>query len=125
VPVGPRDFEAIALTHLQGGSEIHLRNAASRIYYAAFHQVSEVVTSTPSLDHFVQQGGTHRRLVERFLATQPGSITRRIGTCLQYMLALRAKADYAIETSFADTEAKAAFGAYRNLQPLVAQLRAP
>src|SRR5678816_2509871 len=101
MPVTSSDFRQFANSLLQTGTtEIYFRNSASRMYYSAFHKTRELIESRPSLERYVIPGGTHRRLIEQFLVAAAGSTERKLGTCLQYMAAMRSKADYALSAEF-------------------------
>jgi uncharacterized protein (UPF0332 family) len=85
--VEKEDFLEFA-KNLSEDSEINLRNAVSRTYYAAYHACSEIYRPNG-----VQNGGVHKHLVDS-LKKSPDSHDRKIGFILDQLRLLRISADY-------------------------------
>ena len=84
-------------------SEVDLRNAASRAYYAAYHQCRPLGQGL-SLPSSPDQGGVHRKLID----TLTGASNRKLkslGYRLEQCRKLRVMADYVIGSEFLPQDA--------------------
>lgn len=99
-----QDFLNSAQILATGTLEIDHRNAASRAYYAAFHNCSSVKQLCPDNAHLKIDAGEHTRLILRFREypkDQPGSaLARGISYILAQMKSDREDADYEISNDF-------------------------
>ncbi len=98
------DFLGSAQSLVAGALEIDHRNAASRAYYAAFHNCSSVKHLCPDNAHLHINAGEHKRLILRFREypkKQPGSnLALGISYMLEKMKSDREDADYEISVDF-------------------------
>ncbi|MDO9104060.1 MAG: hypothetical protein Q7U57_03775 [Methylovulum sp.] len=106
MPVDKQEFLQFAKS-LPEGTEIQIRNAVSRAYYAAYHACLEVY----SIDNSVE-GGVHSKLISSLIKSTDVN-DRKIGFILQQLKGLRTVADYYLsetvsahdkETSIKQTE---------------------
>lgn len=106
--VTANDYLVSAKAMLDGTSEVDYRNAASRAYYAAYHQGKEVEHLCP--DVRVENVGVHTQLItkfEKYISPLAGwTQARNIGYTLKKMKLTRAQADYELGTDFPLTEAQ-------------------
>ena len=86
------DFLAFAKS-LPEDSEINLRNAISRAYYAAYHSCSEIYSSDQSA-----AGGVHQRLIAGLKGSSNRN-DRQVGYVLDQLKSLRTTADYHLSES--------------------------
>ena len=103
-----KDFIDSAKNLLQGVDEIAYRNAASRAYYAAFHEAKRV--SKQSNGNIGRKKGSHQQLCNK-LKTHTGSnkmdsTIREIGVNLAMCKTERVRADYKIDKDYFLTDAK-------------------
>ena len=98
-------FEATRLIG-QGESEVDLRNAASRAYYAAYHHCRLLGQSLRSPAPPVQ-GGVHRTLIATLTEARSSKL-KSLGYMLEQCRRLRVSADYDIGSEFPHRDARAA-----------------
>ena len=86
----------------QGESEVDLRNAASRAYYAAYHHCrllgQSLRSPAPPL-----QGGVHRTLIATLTEARSSKL-KSLGYMLEQCRRLRVSADYDIGSEFPHRE---------------------
>ncbi|RUO38129.1 hypothetical protein CWE13_00300 [Aliidiomarina shirensis] len=98
----PSDLIQLANESLKANSEVSYRNAASRAYYALFHEVTSRLTNLPDR----KESGTHESLIT-YLKTcnsgeEPYDIKEleNIGYKLGQSKLYRVEADYKLDDSF-------------------------
>ena len=95
--VNPDDLFVAAKALGQGETEVDLRNATSRAYYAAYHRC---LALGQSLGLSAEQGrGVHRQLLDTLLSSTDQKV-RSVAHMLEQCRRLRVQADYEIETDF-------------------------
>jgi len=106
MPIDKQEFLQFAKS-LPEDTEIQIRNAVSRAYYAAFHACLEVYNIDGSAE-----GGVHAKLISGLKASVDIN-DRKIGYVLEQLTGLRTVADYHLsatisiqdkETSIKQTE---------------------
>ena len=102
MPVTPDALFEAARAIGQGESEADLRNATSRVYYAAFHRCRLLVENLPG--PAAQHGGVHRRVIDTLTESKSRTLTS-LGYMLDQCRKLRVEADYDIESAFRDQDA--------------------
>lgn len=105
--VSCKDFYQSSLKLLEGKSEIDLRNAASRAYYAAFHACKILADDLRLPSYAGGKFGSHEQLIERFRCSRELQ-HKSIGYILQEGREARKWADYELAASFTLEEAKSA-----------------
>lgn len=104
--VSATDFFESAETMLANGSNISLRNAISRSYYAAYHDALRVADQfCPDANAHLKMG-SHERLIERFKGNTTLQKGRSWGIILQYLKVQRHKADYHLNEKVSQVEAE-------------------
>lgn len=89
--ITPQEFlnSAVVLASIDT-SEVHQRNAISRLYYAAYHRSCEFIKPDGKDRGF----GSHRSYIEQLLESAPGSLARRVGVSLEVVYIGRVRSDY-------------------------------
>lgn len=108
MPINSIDFLNSAKQLINGNTEIDLRNATSRAYYAAFHEAKRI----SQYSNYVisnNKTGIHQRIIEK-LIKHPGFSSkdtdiRQIGIILSQCKKGRTKADYSIHCGYSKIEA--------------------
>ena len=90
----------------QGGSEVDLRNAASRAYYAAYHQCLRL-DPAPAAQSPPNHRGVHRMVIDALTSAGDAKL-KSLGYMLEQCRKLRVKADYHIESEFPSSDARTA-----------------
>ena len=98
MPVDEKDFLAFAES-LPNDSEINIRNAISRFYYASFHCCVKKYHSKNAS----KVGGMHIKLSSS-LINSSNKNDKRIGYMLQQLHQLRVAADYLILDSIVESD---------------------
>ena len=104
--VTPRELLEAAGALEQRGSEVDLRNAASRAYYAAYHQCRRLAQDL-RLRPAPGSGGAHRRVIDALTGSRDMKL-RSLGYMLEQCRQLRVAADYGIEAEFPSGDARTA-----------------
>lgn len=105
MPVTPNALLDAAKVLGRGESEVDRRNAASRAYYAAWHQCLPIGRSV-SLS--AQPGqGMHQQLIATLTGNQDRTL-KSLGYMLKQCRDLRVEADYEIETDFPPEDTRTA-----------------
>ena len=94
-------FEAASILG-RGDSEVDLRNAASRAYYAAYHRCRPLDQDLPSPPG---RGGVHRAFIDSLTKARSSKL-KSLGYMLDQCRKLRVKADYDIESEFRPGDAR-------------------
>ena len=102
MPVTPDALFEAARAIGQGESEVDLRNATSRVYYAAFHRCRLLAENLPGPG--AQYGGVHRRVIDTLTENKSRKL-KSLGYMLDQCRKLRVEADYDIESVFRDQDA--------------------
>ena len=102
MPVTPDALFEAARAIGQGESEVDLRNATSRIYYAAFHRCRPIAENLP--EPATKHGGVHRRVIDTLTENESRKL-KSVGYMLDQCRKLRVEADYDIESVFLDQDA--------------------
>ena len=108
---------AESLISSQQSSEVHLRSAASRSYYAVFHE-AQLAADTLGLAIVATNSGEHEKLISRFSAG--GKRLKVIASMLAACKRVRVDADYKIATPFHYKEAEKHI---RQCKSIVAEMR--
>ena len=111
--VTPRELLEAAAALGQRGSEVDLRNAASRAYYAACHQCRRLARDL-RLRPAPGSGGAHRRVIDALTASQDRKL-KGLGYMLEQCRKLRIAADYHIEAEFPPGHARTALAQCRKI----------
>ena len=104
--VTPRELLEAADALGQRGSEADLRNAASRAYYAAYHQCRWLAQDL-RLRPAPGSGGVHRRVIDTLTGSQDRKL-KSLGYMLEQCRKLRVAADYDIDEEFPPGHARTA-----------------
>ncbi len=93
--IEPAEFLASAEEMASDHREVMSRNAISRAYYAAFHQVQ---LTFPAVEgngsNLPGAKGMHRRFIDQLNQGAPGSLERKLGVMLETLRKRRVSADY-------------------------------
>jgi len=113
----PHDFLSIAEELLKGTEEIHLRCAASRAYYAAYHSSLPFHKKLPAGG---SRGSTHAKVIQdysNFLGDPPELrlTVRKIGILLNQAKSVREIADYELGQNFPRKQAEYAIGLVKRI----------
>ena len=111
--VTPRELLEAAAALGRRESEVDLRNAASRAYYAAYHQCRRLARDL-RLRPTPGSGGVHRRVIDTLTTSQDRKL-RRLGYMLEQCRKLRVVADYDIEAEFPSDHARTALAQCRRI----------
>lgn len=112
--VSAGDFHEFAQRIAKGATrEIDLRNAVSRIYYAAYH---ECVARLASQGGNIDLRAGHAEFSAQLRSQPADSPLRRLGVALDHLRHRRNIADYGLNRDFAAGEVNTAFGAYNNIK---------
>lgn len=101
--VTPESLLKAAELLLEGGSEEDHRNAVSRAYYAAFHKCMPVALAL-GLQPYTNRG-THQDLID-ILQSSRTKAHKALANMLIQCRKLRVEADYRIEGSFEEGDAR-------------------
>ena len=104
--VTPRELLEAAGALGQRGSEVDLRNAASRAYYAAYHQCRRLAQDL-RLRPAPGSGGVHRRVIDALTGSRDRKL-KSLGYMLEQCRKLRVSADYNIDEEFPPGHARTA-----------------
>lgn len=104
--VTPRELLEAAGALEERGSEIDLRNAASRAYYAAYHQCRRLAQNL-RLPPAPGSEGVHRRVIDALTGSRDMKL-KSLGYRLEQCRKLRVVADYGIEAEFPPGDARTA-----------------
>lgn len=107
--------------------EMHWRQTASRGYYAAYHWADSISGYLPNPPP--SQGGMHQELIDRMQfanrkTIHGGTLANQIAPLLARGRKTRVKADYYLDQSIYESEAKAVIANAESVQTLVAQFLA-
>lgn len=108
--VTPRELLEAADALEQRGSEVDLRNAASRAYYAAYHQCRKL----PQLPPAPGSGSMHKWVVDTLTASQDNKL-KSLGYILEQCRKLRIAADYDIDAKFPSDQTHTAVAQCRKI----------
>lgn len=102
-----KDFLDSAQKLVKSNDEVDHRNAASRAYYAAFHEAKRVSKYSNSM--VIKNQGVHEQLIQK-LKTHPGKDPRShnirdIGNFFSQCKSYRVRADYHINKNFPNPDA--------------------
>ena len=111
--ITPRELLEAAGTLGQRGSEVDLRNAASRAYYAAYHQCRQLARDL-RLRPAPGSGGVHQRVIGTLTGSQDMKL-KRLGYMLEQCRKLRVAADYDIKAEFPLGHARTALAQCRKI----------
>jgi uncharacterized protein (UPF0332 family) len=103
--IAPNELLSNAKILCEGNEEFHWRCAASKAYYAAYHQCKMAAETLPEPPYASKAMGVHDTLIKK-LSTQSDLKLKSIGFMLREAKRLRNKADYDIDTLFEQWEAK-------------------
>ena len=103
MPVTPDALFEAARAIAQGGSEVDLRNATSRAYYAAYHRCRLLAENLPEPAAH-QGGGVHRFVIDTLTKNKSWKL-KSLGYMLDQCRKLRVEADYDINSEFRDQDA--------------------
>jgi len=104
--VSASDFFESAQAMLANGSNIDLRNAISRSYYAAYHDAIRVADQFCEDVNSNSRMGSHERLSERFKGCAAFQKGKAWAYTLQYLKMWRHKADYHLNDKVSQTDAE-------------------
>ena len=102
MPVTPNALFEAAREIGQGKSEVDLRNATSRAYYAAYHRCRLLAENLPALAG--HQGGVHRFVIDTLTENKSWKL-KSLGYMLDQCRKLRVEADYDIKSEFQHQDA--------------------
>lgn len=85
-----------------GKSEVDLRNATSRAYYAAYHRCRLLAENLPA--PAAHQGGVHRIVIDTLTENKSWKL-KSLGYMLDQCRKLRVEADYDINSEFRHQDA--------------------
>ena len=102
MPVTPDALFDAARAIVQGGSEVDLRNATSRAYYAAYHRCQLLAENLP--EPAAHQGSVHRLVIDTLTKNKSWKL-KSLGYMLDQCRKLRVEADYDIKSEFRDQDA--------------------
>ena len=105
MPVTPDALFEAARAIGQGESEVDLRNATSRAYYAAIHRCRLLAENLP--EPAAHQGGVHRLVIDTLTNNKSWKL-KSLGYMLDQSRKLRVEADYDIGSEFRDQDAHTA-----------------
>ena len=111
--VTPRELLEAAGALEERGSEIDLRNAASRAYYAAYHQCRRLAQNL-RLRPAPGSGGVHRTVIDSLTDSGDRKL-KSLGYRLEQCRKLRVVADYEIEVEFPPGDARTALAQCRKI----------
>ena len=111
--VTPRELLEAAGALGQRGSEVDLRNAVSRAYYAAYHQCRRLAQD-PRLRPAPGSGGVHRWVIDALTGSQDREL-KSLGYMLEQCRKLRVVADYDIDEVFPPRRADIALAQCKNI----------
>lgn len=125
MPVSGSEFLQSAQSYLSNNTEIHYRNAASRAYYAIYHEITGKLRNIPE----PQGTGVHQSLYNYLVSVNKGEedfcprALKGIGYQLNQCKAIRTRADYLTGEDFSQTHADSAIAisskALQKIQGLV------
>lgn len=122
--ITPNDLLALAQSiNLQ--TEVDIRNAAGRAYYAAYHMARNFHGELAKPGQAAARGGDHEDLIHRLqnpdrsLTANKATKSRAIGTLLRQIKPCRHKADYDIGQDMAAYEAALAIQTAVEIQSTV------
>lgn len=101
--VCPEDFSSLARQLIEGGTEIELRAAVSRGYYALYHEAERTAVKLRLEDKQSRSAGAHERLFGRYEAQ--GKRLKVIAHLLRAKRRLRVVADYHLADEVDPSEA--------------------
>ncbi len=103
--IAPDDLLSNAKRLCEGKQEFDWRCAASKAYYAAYHQCKVAAETLPEPPYDSKAMGVHDTLIKKF-STQSDLKFKSIGFMLREAKRIRKKADYDIDDLFEQWEAK-------------------
>ncbi|MDF1930188.1 hypothetical protein PGH45_09125 [Legionella pneumophila] len=108
MPINSIDFLNSAKQLINGNTEMNLRNATSRAYYAAYHEAKRI-SKYSNFKVSNNKAGIHQRMIEKLIKHQGSSSKdtdiRQIGIILSQCKKGRTKADYSIHAGYSRIEA--------------------
>jgi uncharacterized protein (UPF0332 family) len=111
--IASADLHQLAATLSEMGGETAWRSATSRAYYAAYHSAKLTSDNLPDNDHFVIEGGTHARLIDKYktyrnFSSTEGKKARAIAYVLLDLKQRREACDYDLKHDVFQDQAKVA-----------------
>lgn len=107
------DLHKLATTLSEMDEETAWRSATSRAYYAAYHSARLASSNLPDNKHFVIEGGTHARLIDKYktyrsFSSIEGKKARAIAYVLLDLKQRREACDYELDHDVFQDQAKVA-----------------